>query len=119
MGNFCELRVWQLAKELAVNIYKLTGDQKFKYDYGFKDQIQRCAVSIPSNIAEGDESGSNRLSVRYLYIAKGSAAELMTQLIIANEIGYISEDIRKILVDECDKISSMLSNLIKSRISKP
>jgi four helix bundle protein len=119
MGNFRELRVWQLAKELAVNIYKLTRDQRFKYDYGFKDQIQRSVVIIPSNIAEGDESESNRLSVRYLYIAKGSAAELMTQLIIANESGYISDDIRKTLVDECDKISSMLSNLIKSRNSKP
>jgi len=119
MGNFRELRVWQLAKELAVNIYKLTRDQKFKNDYGFKDQIQRSAVSILSNIAEGDESGSNRLSVRYLYIAKGSTAELMTQLIIANEIGYITDDIKASLVDECDKISSMLTNLIKSRNSKP
>jgi four helix bundle protein len=118
MGNFRELRVWQLAKELAVNIYRLTRDQKFKYDYGFKDQIQRSAISIPSNIAEGDESGSNRLSVRHLYIAKGSTAELMTQLIIANEIGYISDDMRSKFVDECDKISSMLSNLIKSRSSK-
>jgi four helix bundle protein len=119
MGNFRELRVWQLAKELAVTIYKLTQNQKFKYDYGFKDQIQRSAISIPSNIAEGDESGSNRLSVRYLYIAKGSTAELMTQLIIANEIGYITDDIKTSLVDECDKISSMLANLIKSRSQKP
>ena len=118
MGNFRELRVWQLSKDLAVKIYKLTKDQKFKYDFGFKNQIQRSAISIPSNIAEGDESGSNRMSVRQLYIAKGSAAELMTQLIIANEIGYIADDIKNNLVDECDKISSMLTNLIKSRSSK-
>jgi four helix bundle protein len=89
--------------------------QQFKKDFGFKDQIQRSAVSIPSNIAEGDESGTDKLSVRYFYIAKGSTAELLTQLIIANEIGYIDNTTKDILVDECDKISAMLSKLIKSR----
>jgi four helix bundle protein len=64
MGNFQKLHVWQLAKELAVKIYKLTQNPKFKNDFGFKDQIQRSAVSIPSNIAEGDESGTDKLSVR-------------------------------------------------------
>ncbi|HAX93565.1 MAG TPA: four helix bundle protein, partial [Bacteroidales bacterium] len=66
MGNFMELKVWQIAKDLAVKIYKLTQNQFFNKDFGFRDQIQRAAVSIPSNIAEGDESGSNRLSIRYL-----------------------------------------------------
>jgi four helix bundle protein len=115
MGNFQKLRVWQFAKELAVKIYKLTLEPQFKKDFGFKDQIQRSAVSIPSNIAEGDESGTDKLSVRYFYIAKGSTAELLTQLIIANEIGYIDNTTKDILVDECDKISAMLSKLIKSR----
>ena len=115
MGNFQKLRVWQIAKELAVKIYKLTQNPQFKKDFGFKDQIQRSAVSIPSNIAEGDESGSDKLSVRHFYIAKGSSAELMTQLIIANEIGYIDLHSKKELVDECDKISAMLSKLIRSR----
>jgi four helix bundle protein len=76
---------------------------------------QRAAVSIPSNIAEGDESGTDRLSIRYFYIAKGSIAELMTQVIIANEIGYVDFQTKDELVDECDKLSSMLNNLIKSR----
>jgi four helix bundle protein len=115
MGNFQKLRVWQSAKEIAVKIYKLTQNQQFKKDFGLKDQIQRSAVSIPSNIAEGDESGSDKLSVRHFYIAKGSTAELMTQLIIASEIGYIDLDSKNKLVDECDKISSMLTNLIKVR----
>lgn len=115
MGNFQKLRVWQLAKELAVRIYRITQNPQFKKDFGFKDQIQRAAVSIPSNIAEGDESGTDRLSVRYFYIAKGSIAELMTQVIIANEIGYVDSQTKDELVDECDKLSSMLSNLIKSR----
>jgi four helix bundle protein len=115
MGNFQKLRVWQVAKELTVKIYKLTQKTPFSKDYGFKDQIQRAAVSIPSNIAEGDESGSDRLSVRYFYIAKGSTAELMTQLIIANEIGFIDAVTKNQLVDDCDKLSSMLTKLIKSR----
>ena len=115
MGNFKKLHVWQLAKELAVKIYKLTQNSEFKKDFGFKDQIQRAAVSIPSNIAEGDELGTDRLSVRHFYIAKGSSAELMTQLIIANEIGYINHSESEMMVDECDKISSMLTKLIRAR----
>ena len=115
MGNFQKLRVWQIAKEIAVKIYKLTQNPQFKKDFGFRDQIQRAAVSIPSNIAEGDELGTDKLSVRYFYIEKGSSAELMTQLIIANEIGYIDSDISSQLIDECDKISSMLAKLIKAR----
>ena len=115
MGNFKQLRVWQIAKELAVKVYKLTQNQQFKKDFGFKDQIQRAAISIPSNIAEGDELGTDKLSVRYFYIAKGSSAELMTQLIIAHEIGYIDSEFSNQIIDECDKISSMLAKLIKAR----
>lgn len=115
MGNFQKLRVWQAAKELAVKIYKLTQNPEFKKDFGFKDQIQRAAVSIPSNIAEGDELGTDKLSIRYFYISKGSSAELMTQLIIAKEIGYIDPVTSGLLIDECDKISSMLTKLIRAR----
>jgi four helix bundle protein len=115
MGNFKQLRAWQIAKELAVKVYKLTQNQQFKKDFGFKDQIQRAAISIPSNIAEGDELGTDKLSVRYFYIAKGSSAELMTQLIIAHEIGYIDSELSNQIIDECDKISSMLAKLIKAR----
>lgn len=115
MVNFQRLQVWQIAKDLAVKIYKLTQKPPFSKDYGLKDQIQRAAVSIPSNIAEGDESGSNRLSVRYFYIAKGSAAELMTQLFIANEIGFVDSEVKNQLVDDCNKLSSMLTKLIKAR----
>lgn len=115
MGNFQKLRVWQIAKALAVIIYKKTDNLKFRRDFGFKDQIHRSAISIPSNIAEGDESGSEKLSVRYFYIAKGSVAELLTQIIIAYEISYIDNDVKDYLVEECNKISSMLSKLIKIR----
>jgi len=115
MGNFQKLRVWQSAKDIAVKIYSLTRTKEFSKDFGLKDQIQRSAVSIASNIAEGDELGTNKLSMRYFYISKGSSAELMTQLIIANEIGYIDNITKNKLVDECNKISAMLSMLIKAR----
>jgi four helix bundle protein len=115
MGNFQKLHVWQIAKDLAVRVYKLTQLSTFSKDYGLRDQIQRSAVSIPSNIAEGDESGTDKLSVRYFYIAKGSTAELMTQLIIANEIGYIDSGTKNQMADDCDKLSAMLTKLINAR----
>lgn len=118
MGNFKELRVWQYAKELAVIIYKVTQSAAFAKDYGLKDQIQRSAVSIPSNIAEGDELETNKQSVRHFYIAKGSSAELCTQIIIAHEIGYLSKTEADKLIDECRKISIMLSKLIHARSMK-
>jgi len=117
MGNFQKLRVWQIAKEIAVKIYRLTKNKGFSSDFGLKAQIQRSAVSIASNIAEGDELGTDKQSIRHFYISKGSTAELMTQLIIANEIGYIDDITKNILLDECDKVSAMLSKLIKARSS--
>lgn len=115
MGKFQKLRVWLIAKEIAIKIYRLTQSNNLSKDFGLKDQIQRSAVSIASNIAEGDELGTDKQSIRHFYIAKGSTAELITQLIIANEIGYINEETKNALTDECDKISAMLAKLIKVR----
>ncbi len=115
MGNFRDLRVWQLARDLAVKIYKIIKSTPLSKDYGLRDQIQRAAISIPSNIAEGDESGTNKISIRYFYTAKGSIAELQTQIIIAHEIGYIDNLTMESIVDECDKISIMLKKIIKAR----
>lgn len=95
MGGFRDLNVWQKGKELAVQIYGITQKEPFNRDYGFKDQIRRAAVSIPSNIAEGDERGSNKDCVRFFYMAKGSLAELQTQLEIAYAIGYLDEQLMK------------------------
>lgn len=115
MGNFQKLKVWVLAKDLTVKIYKLTQNNLFKNDFGFKDQIQRSALSIPSNISEGDELGSDKQSIRFFFIAKGSAAELLTQLIVGAEIGYIEKSESDQLVNECKVISVMLTRLINSR----
>ena len=118
MGNFQELRVWQLSKGLAVKIYKLTSEPNFSKDYGLKDQIQRSAVSIPSNIAEGDDLETDKQSVHFFYIAKGSTAELLTQIIIAREIGYLNSETGDSLVNDCQIISVMLTKLIKARSKK-
>ena len=115
MGNFQKLRVWQLAKDLAVKIYTLTQNYEFSKDFGFKDQIQRSAVSIPSNISEGDELQTDKQSIRHFYIAKGSSAELLTQIIIGLEIGYINKENADQLIEECKIISVMLTKLIRAR----
>ena len=67
------------------------GEVRTKPDYGLRDQIRRAAVSIPSNISEGDELDTNKQAVKFFYIAKGSSAEVLTQAIIALEIGYIDK----------------------------
>jgi len=119
MSNFENLNVWHKAVELAVSIYSLTSEnQYFKKDFGLKDQIRRAVVSISSNISEGDQLGTDKQAVRQFYIAKGSTAELYTQLIISNKIGYISEFDIKNYLSECRSISAMLTNLIKSRHSE-
>ena len=115
MGNFQKLRVWQLAKNLAVKIYRITKLSSFSRDFWLKDQIQRAAVSVPANISEGDELGTNKQSVRHFYIAKGSIAELQTLLIISREIDYIDMETLKSLDNECNIISVMLNKLITAR----
>jgi four helix bundle protein len=115
MGNFKKLLVWQKAKELAVKIYKLAKTQPISKDFGLRDQIQRAVVSIPANIAEGDELGTDKQSIRHFYIAKGSAAELQTLIIIANEIDYIDSQVMEDIVNDCKIISVMLLRIINSR----
>ena len=115
MGKFMELKVWQRAKDLAVYIYNITSKGAIAKDFGFTDQIRRAAVSIPSNIAEGDELGSNKQAVKFFYIAKGSSAELLTQAVIALEIKYIDNKSFMHIEAECAAISGMLGRLIKVR----
>jgi len=115
MGNFKELKVWKQAKDLAVSIYKLTEEGAFIKDFGLKDQIRRASVSVPSNIAEGDNLDTDKQSVRHFYIARGSVAELRTQLVIGLEIGYLKESQYHLLEKECEQISAMLTSLIKYR----
>ncbi len=111
-GSYENLEVWQRARDLAVLLYRLLKDCR---DFGLRDQMTKAAVSIASNIAEGAERGSSADYIRFLHIAKGSAAELRTQIYIAAEIGsIIPENITHELISELKSISSMLHGLIKS-----
>ncbi len=109
--SFEDLEVWQKACRLSVRVYELLRNCK---DYGLKDQMTRAAVSIASNIAEGAERDSKAEFIRFLHIAKGSAAELRTQAYIAHKIGILSEQYQADIVGELKAVSSMLHSLIKS-----
>lgn len=116
MGAFQELKVWQKAKSLAISIYEITSQNSFlAKDYRLKDQMRSAAISIASNIAEGDESGTTPQSIRFFYIAKGSNAELTTQLIIMKELKYLESEQANLLIEECNAISKMLFRLIQAR----
>jgi four helix bundle protein len=116
MSNYENLKVWHKAIDLAVAIYKLTDENKLlQKDFGLKDQMRRSSVSIPSNISEGDELGTDKQAIKQFYIAKGSAAELNTQIIISGRVGYLKVDEQEYYSKECKAISGMLNNLIKSR----
>ncbi|MCX6557783.1 MAG: four helix bundle protein [Candidatus Aminicenantes bacterium] len=115
VAGFRGLKVWQRGKALVVKVYEISGKGRFCLDHSLQDQVRRAVVSIPSNIAEGDTLGTDRQSIRHFHIAKGSCAELMTQLEIANEIGYITQDSLEKLLEECLGISGMLQRLINAR----
>jgi len=112
MARFEDLDVWRRSSRLCVDIYKGLATCK---DCGFKDQITRSCLSIPSNIAEGFERGSNKDSNKFFFYAKGSSGELRTQIYIGIEIGYISKETGISWKNEAEHISKMLSALIKSR----
>ena len=109
--SFEDLEVWKKACRITVKIYKILKDCK---DWGLKDQMTRSAVSIPSNIAEGAERDSVAEYIRFLHIAKGSAAELRTQVYIAQQIAVINQKTKNELVEDLKTISSMLHALVKS-----
>ncbi|MDL2306032.1 four helix bundle protein [Bacteroides sp. OttesenSCG-928-D19] len=110
--SFEDLEVWKEGMRLSVQIYKLLKDCK---DYGFRDQMQRAAVSIPSNISEGFERQTNKEFIQYLFIAKGSCGEFRTQLYIAKELQYISNDHFKELLEKAKQLTLMLAGLIRTR----
>ncbi len=109
--SFEDLEVWKKGCRISVKIYKILKDCK---DWGLKDQMTRSAVSIPSNIAEGAERDSVAEYIRFLHIAKGSAAELRTQVYIAQQIGVINQKTKNELIEDLKITSSMLQALIKS-----
>jgi len=108
--SFEDLDVWKRGCQLAVSVYDALRDSR---EFALRDQMQRAAVSIPSNISEGAERGGKDL-VRFLRIARGSAAELRTQLYIAKKIGMLHDERFSHLIAEIKGISKMLTGLARS-----
>lgn len=108
--QFVNMDVWKRSRLLAIEVYR---EMAALRDFGFKDQITRSALSVPSNIAEGLERGTNPDKCRFLEYAKGSVAELRTQTDIGIEIGYIPKSIGNDWVRECCELSLMLVGLIR------
>lgn len=112
LKSYKDLIVWQKSFELAKQIYKLTEQLPQSEKYGLASQIQRCAVSIPSNIAEGQQRNNIREYRQFLGIAKGSAAELETQLLLTGDIFSLDVSHELSLVHEVQKmLGAMLKKL--------
>jgi four helix bundle protein len=112
INRFEDLEIWKEGMRICVKIYEMLKNCK---DYGLKDQMQRAAVSIPSNISEGFERQTNKEFVQFLYIAKGSCGELRTQLYLFKELKFIENDDFKNIFSKLIQLSSMISNFIKTR----
>lgn len=112
--KFEDLHVWQKSHDLAVAVYRLTSAGSFCRDFGLKDQIQRAAVSIMSNIAEGFERYSRPEFRQFLSVARGSAAEVRSQLHLARSLKYVPEEDFKTMSSLCKDISNLIGALRKS-----
>lgn len=113
--RFEDLKVWKESMQLAVSVYDLLKDSR---DYALKDQMQRSAISIPSNIAEGYERNTNKDFIRFLHISKGSCSELRTQLYLAIKVNTIPKEDGLKLIAQSNSISAMLYKYIQTRIAK-
>ena len=112
--TYRSLLVWKKSVDFVLKVYQLLGRFPKIEQYGLASQMQRAAVSIPSNIAEGKERQSDRDFARFIAIALGSLAELETQLLIAQKLGYLNEDDWQETTAQADEIGKMLRSLHKT-----
>jgi len=110
MSKFEELRIWKDARFLVSDIYKIMKNNK---DYGFKDQIQRAAVSIMNNIAEGSDAGSDKQFIRFLQIAKASSSEVRSMFYLSEDLQYIEKEKVAELQEKICNLSSGIQSLIQ------
>jgi four helix bundle protein len=109
--RFEDLIAWQRARQLTADIYSLTANGSFARDFGLRDQIQRAAVSVMSNVAEGFDRGSRAEFHQFLVIAKASCAEVRSQLYVALDIGHINEADFNRLRDLTEEVSKIIGGL--------
>ncbi len=110
-----DLEVWKRSARLSATLYQQTKDLR---DFGFRDQLTRSGLSVPSNIAEGFERDSDAEIARFLQIAKGSAGEMRTQLLIGIEAGYLATEKAQTWAEEAHQLGRMLGALIKRHRQK-
>jgi four helix bundle protein len=113
-----DLLAWIKSRDLAARVLILCDRGLLRGSRSLCDQLQRSSLSVPSNIAEGEERGTNKEALRFLYIAKGSLAEFRTQLEVGNAAGLLPNDEFERLESEADHIARLLSGLIKSRLER-
>jgi len=111
--RFEDLKVWQAAMKIAIDIFAISETGSLKNDFSTKDQIKRAAFSISSNIAEGFEYNNNKEFVRSLKYAKGSAGELRSQLYILNTLGIIPQNFYQLKYQELNSLSSQIAGFIR------
>ena len=115
MGPYQNLVVWQKSMVLAKDILDVTARFPKSETFGLVSQMRRCAVSIPSNIAEGYGRGTNKDLVHFLYVSLGSSNELETQLILSRDFEYLNEEESSMLIQLNEQVNKMLSSLIYTR----
>jgi four helix bundle protein len=114
-GSFRKLLVWQRSKAPAVAVCRLTGTAPLDRDFGLRDQLRRAAVSVCSNIAEGESRQTDKESAQFFFVGKGSLAEVSAQLEIASEVHLLDSAAVAGLLAECEEIGAMLQSLINHR----
>ncbi len=115
MGTYRDLLAWQKGIKLAKAVYELTANYPSDERFGLTNQMRRCSISIPSNIAEGFGRGSDKELVQFLYISLGSSNELDTQLTVSYELSFITEDRFKEIEKLNNEVNKMLQSLIYRR----
>ena len=113
-GSYRELIAWQKAMVLVREIYLATREFPKEEMYGLKSQLRRASVSVPSNIAEGQARYSRREFHDFLNNARGSLAEVETQIMLANDLGHLSESVTNSLLDKASELGKVLNGLIAS-----
>ena len=113
IDQFEDIEACREARVLVKSIYALTSEGRFARDCGLRDQVRRAAVSIMSNIAEGFERGSDKDFARFLFMAKGSAGEVRSQLYVACDLGYLEQERPDQFIDGAQSVSRRISGFIK------
>jgi len=111
--NFKELKIWNLAMEIAEEIYKISSNFPAEEKYGIVSQIRRSAVSVPSNIAEGTGRGSDKEFRHFLEVALASAYELETQLILTEKLKFSKEELNTSIHNKLNELEKMIAGFIK------